>query len=164
MKRYAAWIILTVFWACGAAAQTLTVDAEDVRACHDRTPIGETYPDCLGQASDICQAQPGGSTTIGITDCITSEYAAWDALLNEEYQNVRRAFGARQGGGSGLSGEELNNSLLAAQRAWIAFRDAECSLQYDRYLGGTIRGIVGANCLMVMTASRTIALRDMAGE
>lgn len=146
------------------SAQSLSVDPSAVQTCYDSTPIGATFPECLGSASDRCQLQDGGSTTIGITDCIMSENAAWDGLLNEAYKSLRATWADREGGAGGLSGDELNASLRDAQRAWIAFRDAECNLQYDRYRGGTIRSIVGANCLMVMTASRAIVLRDMAVE
>ncbi|MEL6640669.1 MAG: lysozyme inhibitor LprI family protein [Pseudomonadota bacterium] len=164
MSKLMAWCLLATVLSDGALAQALSVDAEIVRACHDSAPFGETNPDCLGQAANVCQEQDGGGTTVGTVECVASEHSAWDALLNEEYQDLRAVFSARTGGGNDLTGEELNASLLNAQRAWIAFRDAECGLQYDRYRGGTIRGIVGANCKMVMTASRALTLRDMAGE
>ena len=38
----------------------------------------------------------------------------------------------------------LADTLLAAQRAWIAFRDAECTLAYDRYGSGSMRVIAAA--------------------
>ena len=164
MKTSLAAALLSIVLAPHLSAQSLSVDPSAVRACYDSTPIGVTFPDCLGSASDQCQLQDGGSTTIGMTDCIMSENAAWDGLLNEAYQSLRATWADREEGAGGLSGDELNASLRDAQRAWIAFRDAECNLQYDRYRSGTIRSVVGANCLMVMTASRAIALRDMAVE
>ncbi|MEJ6401615.1 lysozyme inhibitor LprI family protein [Yoonia sp. 2307UL14-13] len=139
----------------------LTVDADAIRACHTSTPIGTIYPDCLGQASNACQAQDGGSTTQGIAACISAETAVWDALLNEEYQALRAHFSGVQGGGTDATTDELLDYLRGAQRAWIAFRDADCDLRYTQYQGGAIRSIVGANCRMTKTASRALELRDM---
>ena len=51
------------------------------------------------------------------------------------------------------------DSLRAAQRAWIAFRDAECGLEYALWGSGSMRNIAGTDCLMHMAAERTIELR-----
>ena len=58
----------------------------------------------------------------------------------------------------------IGNALRDAQRAWIAYRDAECGLAYARWQDGSMRVIVAANCLMTMTAQRAIELRDMKGN
>jgi uncharacterized protein YecT (DUF1311 family) len=137
-----------------AIAQTLAVDDQTVQMCFSGAPIGDVRPDCLGAASNACQGQPGGATTIGITECIGEETDAWDGILNAQYSKVRTHFAE-------IGGDSLTTSLRDAQRAWIAFRDAECALQYDRWGGGSIRSIAYADCKMTMTASRAIELRDM---
>ncbi|MDD8023520.1 MAG: DUF1311 domain-containing protein [Paracoccaceae bacterium] len=136
----------------GAAQAQAQFDSATVRDCFDAAGPGEIAPICLGAASDACQTQPGGSSTAGITACIGAETQAWDDLLNVQYK-ARRSEMLAQGGG-------LNDKLLDAQRAWIAYRDAECSLETARWGEGTMRAIVGANCLMGMTAARAIELRD----
>ncbi|MDX8352354.1 lysozyme inhibitor LprI family protein [Cognatiyoonia sp. IB215182] len=158
-------IVVMSLSACSFAhaqgTDTLTVDTAAVRECHATTPIGAIYPDCLGQASDRCQLQDGGGTTLGIATCISAETAVWDAILNEEYQALRAAFEGQDGGVGGATSDELLIALRDAQRAWIAFRDADCGLRYTLYQGGTIRSIVAANCHMTTTARRALALRDM---
>lgn len=149
-----AWTVL----AGPTAAQEFAVEAGAVRACFAGTATGEAAPRCLGAASDACQAGPGGSTTVGIASCITAETAVWDDILNEEYAATRRAFDGRSGG---PNGGPLNDALRDAQRAWIAFRDADCALAFERWADGTIRSVVHANCMMVLTAERALALRDM---
>lgn len=162
MKLQLLFVFLVApFAAYAEGADHLGVDESAVRACHTSTPIGAIYPDCLGQASDRCQLQDGGGTTLGIATCISAETAVWDAILNEEYQALRAAFEGLNGGVGGATSDELLIALRDAQRAWIAFRDADCGLRYTLYLGGTIRSIVGANCHMTMTARRALALRDM---
>jgi uncharacterized protein YecT (DUF1311 family) len=52
-------------------------------------------------------------------------------------------------------------TLREAQRAWIVFRDAECRAQYALYGTGSLRQVVGANCVMSETAERAIELRQM---
>ncbi|WP_373635558.1 lysozyme inhibitor LprI family protein [Yoonia sp. SS1-5] len=137
----------------GAAAQELGVDAAAVRACHDSAQGWDVTPDCIGAAANLCQETPGGSTTVGIGACLAAEIAVWDEILNEEYQARRAEFSA--------SAAELADALRDAQRAWIAFRDADCDLRYTLFQGGSIRSIVGANCRLSKTAQRAIELRDI---
>jgi uncharacterized protein YecT (DUF1311 family) len=152
VKRFA--ILFVTFLPCMAVAQSPVLDAAEVAACFADTPLGEVDPACLGAASNACQTvTPGGGTTLGITECILAETAAWDGLLNREYAATRATLEP-----------DIAAQLLTAQRAWIAFRDAECGLQYALWRDGTIRSIVAANCRMVMTARRTIDLRDMQGN
>lgn len=146
-----------------AAAQELSVDTQIVRQCFENTEIGALYPTCLGQASGQCQELPGGSTTIGISECIQAETAEWDAILNEEYKATQQVNEAADT--DGLSQVmDRSDALRDAQRAWIAFRDADCGARYAMWQDGTIRTIVAANCHLTMTAQRAIELRDMRGE
>lgn len=123
-----------------------------VRGCFATAAPGETAPACLGTGAKPCTETAEGMTTIGTMQCLQAETAVWDDLLNTEYKALRAQMLAQ--------GEDLNEKLLDAQRAWIAFRDAECAFDYARWGDGSIRQIVGANCLMEMTAARAIELRD----
>lgn len=143
-----------------AAAQDLPAAAladveSTVRACFaDYDPLADG-PSCLGQGAQGCTAATDEST-MAMIGCISAETTVWDDLLNTEYK-ARRAEMLAQGGG-------LNDKLLDAQRAWIAFRDAECALEVARWGDGTLAGVVGANCLMEMTAARAAQLRDKKAE
>lgn len=145
----ALWMLM----ALPPAAQQFGVDVGIVQNCLHATPVGETAPRCLGQAANVCQQQPGADNSYGITQCIQAESTQWDVLLNVEYKATRAAFRAQDA--------SFADALLQAQRAWIAYRDAECGMRYTIYHDGTLRGIVHANCVMVMTAQRTVELRDM---
>lgn len=156
-------VIAIAHLANSASAQTLTADPGSVRACFADTPTGALYPVCLGQAANNCQQQEGGSTTIGITECIQSETAVWDAILNQEYLATQATNRAADAGGF-VEGLGREDTLREAQRAWIAFRDADCTARYATWQDGTIRSIVAANCHLTMTAARAVDLRDMRGE
>jgi uncharacterized protein YecT (DUF1311 family) len=144
-------------------AQELQIDSQIVRDCFENTEIGALYPSCLGQASSACQEQPGGSTTLGITDCILAETTEWDAILNEQYK-ATQAMNAEADDAGHSPVTDRTDALLNAQRAWIAFRDADCGARYAMWQDGSIRVIVAANCQMTMTAQRAIDLRDMRGQ
>ncbi|MFP7673333.1 lysozyme inhibitor LprI family protein [Marivita sp. S0852] len=157
--------VAAVIFACSPAAgwaQDLKIDPAIVRTCFEATEVGALFPSCLGQASAQCQDGPEGSTTAGMAECIVAETAEWDAILNEEYKATQAVNAAndREGRSSIL---DRTDALRDAQRAWIAFRDADCAARYAIWQDGTIRTIVGANCHLTMTASRAVQLRDMRG-
>lgn len=153
MQKYV--LVLSILLPAPLAAQEATVDEAAVEACFAQAGRGDVNPGCLGNAAEVCQkSHTQGETTLGISECLMAEAAAWDDLLNREYKLTRDAFADQPG---------LPDRLLEAQRAWIAFRDAECTLAYDSYGGGSMRVIAAADCRLRHTARRTLELRDMRG-
>ena len=118
------------------------------------TPRGDLTPACIGAAAKQCQQAPGGDTTLGIAQCVMGEHDAWDAALNREYKAARAIY---------KDDQTAADSLRDAQRAWLAWRDAECAFQYNSYGGGSMRTIASANCQMSMTAMRTLELKALGG-
>jgi uncharacterized protein YecT (DUF1311 family) len=109
---------------------------------------------CIGRIGAECRDVPGGDTTAGIALCNVAETAAWDRLLNETYRKLVAA--AKAGG--------YETSLRAAQRAWVAFRDADCAFAYAMWGAGSMRQIAGSACQMERTATRAIELRAFLDE
>jgi uncharacterized protein YecT (DUF1311 family) len=120
---------------------------------------------CIGTLSRDCMAdRDDGETTMGMTECIAGETAAWDGLLNAQYQAVMAMFRMQDASGDVLSADLTREATLrAAQRAWIRFRDADCTMQAARYGQGSLGRVAAANCLMGMTAERAIKLMAMEG-
>lgn len=54
--------------------------------------------------------------------------------------------------------------LRAAERAWIAYRDAECRVERDRAEGGTIGPVEDAICRRRMTTARAARLAAIARD
>lgn len=136
-----------------AAAQEPTVDPATVEACFQSAAYGQVDPDCIGAASAACQSSaPGGETTVGISGCTMAETAEWDAILNREYRDTRARFADIDG---------IGDQLLVAQRGWIAMRDADCTIAYDRWGGGSMRSIASTHCQMNHTARRALELKHM---
>ncbi|WP_019955744.1 lysozyme inhibitor LprI family protein [Yoonia vestfoldensis] len=143
---------------CAAIAQDDWLYAPMVAAC-----LSSGDAACIGDAASMCMAdERDGDTTVGMSGCLAGEAGAWDALLNAEYAAARDFARA-------MDAEEAEffpeyavraDQVQVAQRAWIAFRDANCAMQYGVWEAGSMRQIAGADCLLEMTAAQTFALRD----
>lgn len=149
------------FGADAALAEADAAAVEVLGVCMDGAATADEGEACIGLLSDQCMDQPDGQTTIGMTQCAQSETEAWDVLLNSEYKAARAWTKAAD---EGETAEPQMfavraDELLAAQRAWIAFRDANCRAAYGIYGSGSMRNIAGSQCKLRMTAKRAIELR-----
>lgn len=90
-----------------------------------------------------CLAAPSGQSTAGMIDCIGTEWQAQDARLNRAYKGALKR----------LELPRQRAALQKAQRAWIAFRDADCASLYDQDWG-TISRVEAASCRLDRTARR----------
>ncbi len=97
---------------------------------------------------EACMASRDAQTTIGMTRCAAAELAIQDARLNRAY----KAALARR------DDKATKAALLKAQRAWIAFRDADCAAARATVGGGTLVGFIGVTCEREHTARRADAL------
>src|SRR5690606_5118972 len=89
------------------------------------------------------------------------ERDVWDRLLNDQYA-VARDSARRMDEADRDDFPEFAHradQLRYAQRAWIAFRDANCAMEYGVWGAGSMRQIAGADCQLRMTAERTLELR-----
>jgi uncharacterized protein YecT (DUF1311 family) len=86
-----------------------------------------------------------------MNNCANAAYDKSDAELNAVYKQVT----------SRLKGDAKQASLLVtAQRAWIAFRDAECDFVSSPTTGGSINTMVQANCRDRVTSARVNDLKS----
>lgn len=87
----------------------------------------------------------GAATQAELDACAGAEYAATDKALNQAYSTIMKR----------LAGNDGQRDLLkAAQRAWIAFRDAECAFAVDPSQQGTIFPMLMTQCLNGVTQGR----------
>lgn len=84
--------------------------------------------------------------TMNILDCMGSETEQQDARLNQNYKAAMQALTPAQ-----------QTQLREAQRLWIKFRNADCTL-LGTLTGGSIDRINGASCFLDMTKQRADAL------
>lgn len=151
--------------ALALAAPAAAADGEAalglLRSCLDAAGTRADAQACAGAWARDCMAAEGGGTTLGMVDCARAEAAAWDALLNETWADLvllarRRALLEAEAGAEPGPHEAM---LREAQRAWLAFRDADCEQEYALWGEGSMRSVAGAFCTLDRTATRVLELR-----
>ncbi|KOF52637.1 MULTISPECIES: lysozyme inhibitor LprI family protein [unclassified Achromobacter] len=101
------------------------------------------------QAQGLNCADPATQTDMNL--CADQAYRKSDAELNAAYKSlVARLHKDRQ----------AESRLNTAQRAWLAFRDAECAFAAGGVQEGSAYPMAQARCLDRLTRDRTRALRD----
>jgi uncharacterized protein YecT (DUF1311 family) len=86
-----------------------------------------------------------------LNDCAYEAYRKSDAELNALYKQIT----------SRLKDDPKQAQLLVtAQRAWIAFRDAECAFVTSPSTGGSVYPMVLSNCRERLTRARLNDLRS----
>jgi uncharacterized protein YecT (DUF1311 family) len=155
-------LVMAAFCATGGPAPADEAARELLAGCVD---LAETRADavaCRGAHARICMEGEGGATTIGMSACAAEEAEAWERLIDETYADLvllaRRA--AIRAAEEGRAAAPLEAMLEEAQRAWLAFRDADCDQEYAIWGEGSQRQVAGAWCLLERNATRLIELRD----
>lgn len=103
----------------------------------------------LSKQFDACMDKSGGVTQ-GMVECMVAETKRHDARLNKAYKALM-----------GSLNPERQKQLQEAQRAWLKFRDSNCSFYYD-HDGGTLARVQANDCVMNMTANRAKELETLA--
>jgi uncharacterized protein YecT (DUF1311 family) len=97
---------------------------------------------------DACDS----GVTMSMKICAGYRWRLQDARLNAVYQKARDK--ARQMG--------YEASLVKAQRAWVAYRDAACANEGEMGAGGgSAQGLYELSCLEGLTKDRTQRIEDM---
>ena len=135
-----------------------------LEVCYVKSGSSEQRLACVGRMADACsEGEEGGHSTLGTALCINAETEIWDSLLIEEYRETQEWVRARDKAEAQTFPEFAKRveTLMDAQLAWIAFRDASCGFVYAEWGAGSMRSVVHADCMRQMTAERTIELRDI---
>ena len=105
--------------------------------------LSQTYSACMDKSKGV---------TSEMLDCISAEFTRQDDRLNENYKRLMAK----------LSGKR-KEGLLEAQRAWIKFRDTNCSFYYDPD-GGSAAHLAGSDCMLNATADRATELKNLTND
>ncbi|NTJ43098.1 lysozyme inhibitor LprI family protein [Agrobacterium larrymoorei] len=101
------------------------------------------------------------TTQMDMNQCAGLDYEKADKALNAQYQALRKVLGERdKDADEGAKG--YNDALVAAQRAWVAFRDANCDLAGFQARGGSMEPMLVSSCLADMSRKRTEELKTLA--
>jgi len=99
-------------------------------------------------------------TQMEMTYCEEQELDAADKILNTEYQKARKAMKTWDADAEG-SFKGAEDALVKAQRAWIAYRDAQCASYGFQARGGTMEPMLIYGCQAELTRKRTDELKDL---
>ena len=100
--------------------------------------------------------------------CAAEEYRAADAELNRQWAKTSARMKERDAGWDDSVAMDWDkrpgwfDSLLEAQRAWIAYRDAHCRLDGYEARGGSLEPLLVSTCKTALTKERTEQLRSLA--
>jgi len=87
---------------------------------------------------------PDAVVTVDLANCLARARDVADTELNGIYKRLRDQLDTADG-----------QRLVAAQRLWIQYRDANCAAERDLYEGGTASHPAYLACLDAMTRART---------
>ncbi len=94
-----------------------------------------------------CVRQP--PTTLGLEGCSEHDIVAVDKQIDGAVRVLFRL----------LPDDGARRDLVAAQRAWLAYRRADCLSVSDQYAHGTLAGVVAADCTAARSRRRLDDLR-----
>lgn len=92
-------------------------------------------------ATEKCD--PNDQTQTGMNICAKADFDAADAKLNQLYKQL-----------AGKAEGDEKKALRDAQRAWVAYRDAECIYETAGPEGGSIRPMEEWQCATALTTAR----------
>ena len=99
-------------------------------------------------AQDACE---GAVSQPDLNDCTAEAFAAADEELNLAYEAAMAAARRYDSSPEGRA----QDTLRAAQRAWIAYRDAACEAEAALWDGGSAQPMIRSGCLEHLTLQRT---------
>ena len=109
----------------------------------------------LGGSADAGAASPkfdscmkNASANAEMMSCVQEESARLDKELNANYRKLTATLTP-----------ERKRALVKAQRAWLAFRDANCAFYFDPD-GGSMAALLARDCNMKALAARNAELID----
>lgn len=89
------------------------------------------------------------TSTYDLKLCYDQQLGKEDARLNANYKLCMKKLDSI-----------AKAKLQKAQRAWIAFRDADCDFQADEMRNGSIEPVIALSCLAAETKERADMLKD----
>ena len=95
-----------------------------------------------------CLDESGGVDPV-MKRCGKGEIARQDGILNTVYRQLRARLAP-----------SLKNDLQKAERAFLAYREAQCRFAYNQKSPGTMAGLLYQSCVLELTAARIKDMRE----
>ena len=99
-------------------------------------------------------------TQMEMTYCAEQDFNAADKALNTQYQAARRAT-KKWDKDAATEQPASDAALVKAQRAWVAYRDAQCESYGYQSHGGSMEPQLIYDCSADLTRKRTTELKEL---
>ena len=117
---------------------------------------------CVGQPSAQCVEAAETPNTIAQSICADAELSYWKTYLNRVYDESYAALAA--GDAEDPNGPRQAPAFEAAQKAWLGWRQAECTFAASQMRGGSGAGPAQIFCEMGLTGQRALQVEaELAG-
>lgn len=104
------------------------------------------------------------NSTVEMNFCADKDYQAADKELNKAYDAALASTKSRDDE-KPYDAKSFEEAMRAAQRAWVAYRDADCKdLIAQEWSGGTGTTAASLGCMTEKTIQRTKELKERYGE
>ena len=101
-----------------------------------------------------CSGKPANRTTLQMEGCAEHQILRTDATINALAKSIFFL----------LHNDLAKRRFIAAQRAWLAFRHADCLSVSDLFQGGTEAPVLDAECTVERNADRIKDLRTFRSD
>ncbi len=114
----------------------------------------------MAVAAALMTATPAtAQTQAGMNAQAATTYKAADAAMNAQWPRTYAAMKRRDA--TARDGFGYAAATLASQRAWLAFRDKQCTIEGGEFAGGSLQPMARLQCLARLTKERTTQLKDL---
>ena len=117
--------------------------------------VAEAAPEPIDACKDMV-------TQADMTDCAWEDFRQADAELNAQWKLTAAAMKARGPYDDGRPSDF--DTLLAAQRAWLTYRDEHCLGEGFLMRGGSAEPMLRGACKAELTRERTKQLQNLIGD
>jgi uncharacterized protein YecT (DUF1311 family) len=143
-KRFSSVGAIATVCAVVAAAAATPAGASTARAAKLTPPvIRESFTPMP------CTGKPAHRTTLQEEACSEQQILRSDKQINALNQKIFEA----------LDTNSARRDLIAGHRAWLAYRKSYCLSVSDVFQGGTLAGVVDADCVATVSAQHVSNLK-----
>ncbi|WP_175238453.1 MULTISPECIES: lysozyme inhibitor LprI family protein [Burkholderia cepacia complex] len=114
--------------------------------------VAASFTTMANSQAPVCHNDGSGADS---AVCAHQGFVRADAQLNDAYRAALDLLGAD------TERADARAALVAAQRQWIKFRDADCQVQDRIFQHGTLRAAIVESCLTNLTEQRTTELKKL---
>lgn len=100
-------------------------------------------------------------TQAEINICSQLDYEVADKALNAQYQVTRQKMKTWDADMPTAQFKGAEDALVKAQRAWVAYRDAQCTSWGMQAAGGSMQPMLISSCQADLTRKRTDELKEL---